>query len=84
MKIINILISYHHAILDLNPKSSDKLNNNLIQKDKFINQKDFFNNIDVNKRSKKIAGDFKFHSFFEFIEKQEDFEINASFLISIS
>ena len=36
--------------------------------------KDFFNNIDVNKRSKKIAGDFKFHSFFEFIEKQEDFE----------
>ena len=36
--------------------------------------KDFFNNLDVNKRSKKIAGDFKFHSFFEFIEKQEDFE----------
>ena len=36
--------------------------------------KDFFNNIDANKRSKKIAGDFKFHSFFEFIEKQEDFE----------
>ena len=36
--------------------------------------KDFFNNMDVNKRSKKIAGDFKFHSFFEFIEKQEDFE----------
>ena len=36
--------------------------------------KDFFNNIDVNKRSKKIASDFKFHSFFEFIEKQEDFE----------
>ena len=36
--------------------------------------KDFFNNIDVNKRNKKIAGDFKFHSFFEFIEKQEDFE----------
>ena len=36
--------------------------------------KDFFNNIDVNKRTKKIAGDFKFHSFFEFIEKQEDFE----------
>jgi len=36
--------------------------------------KDFFNNLDINKRSKKIAGDFKFHSFFEFIEKQEDFE----------
>ena len=32
LSIINILISYHHAILDLNPKSSDKLNNNDVLK----------------------------------------------------
>ena len=39
--------------------------------------KDFFNNIDKNKK-KKIASDFKFHSFIEFLEKQEDFNIKTS------
>ena len=36
--------------------------------------KEFLNNSDINKRNKKIGADFKFHSFIEFIEKQEDFD----------
>ena len=35
--------------------------------------KDFLSNLEGN-RNKKIAGDFKYHSFIEFIEKQEDFD----------
>ena len=32
LSIINILISYHYAILDLNPKSNDKLKDNDLMK----------------------------------------------------
>ena len=39
--------------------------------------KDFFSNFDKNKK-KKIAADFKYHSFIEYMEKQEDFDIKNS------
>ena len=39
--------------------------------------KEFFSNIDKNKK-KKIASDFKYHSFIEYMEKQEDFDIKNS------
>ena len=40
--------------------------------------KDFLSNLEGNKKNKKIAGDFKYHSFIEFIEKQEDFDMMFS------
>ena len=45
--------------------------------------KDFFNNLDVNKRSKKIAGDFKFHSFFEFIVPTYIYKVCVGFCYSL-